>query len=175
MDQLPVKQPWEKRESETDTAYHRFTLYLELGPDRSISQVAEGLQKGDGYATFLRRWSAEHDWVTRAGEYDRYMIRQAIKNRNKQIDYAHGRMIQRIDDALNTIFDIMMMDDYTDAVGKSSNVSNKLKAAFGVLDRIGVVAPQPEDVKNAKDVPPMYVQILNHFNTIQNNGLNGPK
>lgn len=59
--------PWERRENETSKAYEAFCEYRDMGIQRSLSKVAEKLQKS---ATLINRWSREKDWVKRASLWD---------------------------------------------------------------------------------------------------------
>jgi len=66
-----LSNPWDRRPDETDKAYHAFATYLDLGPDRSLEKTRLKLAKeSPGYVRTLKKWSAEREWVTRAGAYD---------------------------------------------------------------------------------------------------------
>ena len=60
-------EPWERREKETTKAYEAFCIYRDMGRERSLSKVAERLQKSD---TLMGRWSRENKWVERAAKWD---------------------------------------------------------------------------------------------------------
>lgn len=60
-------QPWERRERETTKAYEAFCIYRDMGRERSLSKVAEKLQKSE---TLMGRWSRENGWVERAAKWD---------------------------------------------------------------------------------------------------------
>ena len=59
--------PWERQPEETTKAYEAFCVYRDMGTQRSLSKVAEKLQKSD---TLMGRWSRENDWVKRAAKWD---------------------------------------------------------------------------------------------------------
>lgn len=59
--------PWERRENESTKAYEAFCIYRDMGTQRSLSKVAEKLQKSE---TLMGRWSGNHDWVARAAKWD---------------------------------------------------------------------------------------------------------
>ena len=59
--------PWDRREDESSKAYEAFTIYRDMGVDRSLSKVSEKLQKSE---TLMGRWSRTHDWVERAAKWD---------------------------------------------------------------------------------------------------------
>ena len=67
MAQANTPKPWERQENETTKAYEAFCVYRDMGTQRSLSKVAEKLQKSD---TLMGRWSRENDWVKRAAKWD---------------------------------------------------------------------------------------------------------
>lgn len=60
-------EPWERWESESTKAYEAFSIYRDMGRERSLSKVAEKLQKSE---TLMGRWSRTYDWVKRAAKWD---------------------------------------------------------------------------------------------------------
>ena len=60
-------QPWDRRQDESSKAYEAFCIYRDMGIQRSLSKVAEKLQKS---ATLINRWSREKNWVKRAEAWD---------------------------------------------------------------------------------------------------------
>ena len=60
-------EPWERREKESTKAYEAFCIYRDMGRERSLSKVAEKLQKS---YTLIGRWSRENGWVDRAAKWD---------------------------------------------------------------------------------------------------------
>lgn len=60
-------EPWERREKESTKAYEAFCIYRDMGRERSLSKVAEKLQKSE---TLMGRWSRENKWVYRAAKWD---------------------------------------------------------------------------------------------------------
>lgn len=67
MGKVNTPQPWDRRESESTKAYEAFSIYRDMGRERSLSKVAEKLQKSE---TLMGRWSREHGWVDRAAKWD---------------------------------------------------------------------------------------------------------
>jgi hypothetical protein len=53
---------FEQQPRESDKAFAAFTLYLSLGPERSLEAVGRQLHKSK---TMLGRWSAKFDWPAR--------------------------------------------------------------------------------------------------------------
>ena len=172
MKQLQTKKPWERLEDETDTAYHRFSVYLKLGPDRSIPGVAKQLQKGDGYAKFLRKWSAKYSWVDRATAYDEQLILKSLKNKEEILDKGKARLLGMMDKALDEMEGVLDLD-HNDVIDEdveggqkklnlvnASIVAQKLKAIDSVLNRIGLI--------EQKELPPASGGSVTINNYVQN-------
>ena len=58
--------PFEQQPKETAKAFEAFSLYLELGPARSLAAVARKLGKSEG---LIERWSRRHHWGERIDEH----------------------------------------------------------------------------------------------------------
>ena len=149
MKTLPAKKPWERRPDETDTAYHRFSVYLKMGPERSIQRVADQLQKGYKYATHLRKWSSKHDWVSRAAEYDSHVTKELVSKEIEVKKEVIGELLKGGKKAARTLIEITGMQNYTESNFKTSNVQNRIRAAEAILNRIGIVELKPEEVNKA--------------------------
>lgn len=67
MTKVNTPQPWERRQDESTKAYEAFSTYRDMGRERSLSKVAEKLQKSD---TLIGRWSRTYGWVERAAKWD---------------------------------------------------------------------------------------------------------
>lgn len=87
MDVQPLPFPWERRDTEKDQPWRAFQMYRDLGPDRSISQVAQrlvddGVYKGSliNVKRNLGTWSAAHDWVERATAWDKEADRRRVES-----------------------------------------------------------------------------------------------
>jgi len=57
-----MKQSFEQQSKESNKAFAAFSLYLSMGPERSVRAVGEKLRKSEG---LIERWSAKYDWVSR--------------------------------------------------------------------------------------------------------------
>lgn len=99
--------PWERLESESSKAYEAFCIYRDMGIQRSLSKVADELQKSD---TLIGRWSRTFDWVERAAQWDSEqdrVIRQQqlddIKKMRKRHAAIASQMILKAAEALQII------------------------------------------------------------------------
>ena len=77
-------QPWERLEGESVKAYEAFTVYLNLGTERSQQAVSKELSKS---RQLIGRWSATYRWVERVAAYDADVQKkahaEAVKKRRK--------------------------------------------------------------------------------------------
>ena len=88
---------WERLEGEGTKAYEAFCEYRDLGTQRSLSKVAEKLQKSD---TLIGRWSRNFDWVERATAWDDEQDRIARDSYVKQIKNMRERHAKLASDML---------------------------------------------------------------------------
>jgi len=72
---------YERQEGESKQAFEGFRIYRDLGAERSLQAVAQKLSKS---TTLMKRWSAKHDWVNRANEFDREMDLKALIQQEKE-------------------------------------------------------------------------------------------
>jgi len=67
MPKVNTPEPWERQEGESTKAYEAFSEYRDMGTQRSLSKVAEKLQKSE---TLMGRWSSLYKWRERATKWD---------------------------------------------------------------------------------------------------------
>ena len=79
--------PWERQKNESAQAFEAFSIYLEMGTERSLRAVTQKLLKS---YTLISRWSRTYNWVKRAAAYDAELQRQAydatVKRARKMAD-----------------------------------------------------------------------------------------
>jgi len=71
--------PFEQQPRESNKAFAAFSLYLNLGSERSLATVAQKLHKS---VTMLGRWSAKFDWAARVAAHGAHLAvveREAIE------------------------------------------------------------------------------------------------
>ena len=59
--------PWERQKGESEKAFEAFVTYRDMGEKRTLTAVAEKLQKS---GTLIRRWKSTWDWAERVRAYD---------------------------------------------------------------------------------------------------------
>ena len=100
-------EPWERLEGEGVKAYEAFSVYLELGEERSIRAVAKQLNKS---TTLIGRWSRTYQWVERTAAYDvdiqRKAHAQAVKKRRKMANRHISIALKLQEKALQALKDM---------------------------------------------------------------------
>lgn len=85
------RKPWSRQREESAQAFQAFTVYAELGPDRSNVKVAERLGKSQ---TLMNRWSSWWWWVARATAYDSDLAIRAQKAAGDAVASMRERHVQ---------------------------------------------------------------------------------
>ena len=92
---------WERQKGESVQAFEAFSIYLEMGTERSIRAVGQKLVKS---RTLISRWSATYEWVERVAAYDAELHRQAyaaaVRRNRKMIDRNIRTALQMQEKAL---------------------------------------------------------------------------
>jgi hypothetical protein len=65
--------PWERRPRESSRAYEAFRLYRDIGPMRSVDQLAMSTAR----PSMIAKWSHTFGWVGRARAWDDHVYRIA--------------------------------------------------------------------------------------------------
>lgn len=80
--------PWEQQDGETTKQFQAFSIYRDMGEERSLSEVARTLNKS---RALLGRWSAANKWVERVAAWDREQDRIARQEQIKDIKKMRKR------------------------------------------------------------------------------------
>lgn len=88
---------FEQQPKESNKAFAAFSLYLNMGAERSTQAVARKLTKSE---QLIRRWSAKFDWIERVqahGEHLALMEREAAEliARTKGVEWAKRQEAHR--------------------------------------------------------------------------------
>jgi len=70
---------FDQQEKESTKAFEAFTIYLNLGPGRSLAAVGQKVGKSKA---LMERWSKRHNWVARVEAYMSHML--AMKQKLKE-------------------------------------------------------------------------------------------
>lgn len=79
---------WTRMPKESAKAYEAFTLYRDMGKERTIPKVAEACGKS---VSLMNRWSQTYSWVKRVAAYDDEVDRQAAAEHIRDIAKTRAR------------------------------------------------------------------------------------
>ena len=137
------KDVWEEQPFDTTTSVERFRIYRDMGPSRSLKQVAQKLDKEgkisgsvEGYMKQLERWCAPHQWVFRCREYDKHMDQMRLDAREEAVKEAKLKLADNLSDILTKAIEV--------AVERGDR-----KMLMDLMDRAGV---QFDEERNTVDV-----------------------
>ena len=82
---------WERQKGESEQAYEAFSIYRDLGLQRSNAKVCERLSKS---RQLISRWKSRYNWDERAREYDNDLARKAHAEAVKDLKDMTGRHIK---------------------------------------------------------------------------------
>lgn len=82
---------WERQKGESTKAFEAFSIYRDMGADRSLRQVAAQLGKS---RALIERWSRQWEWVERARNYDNDIEKKAHTKAVKAVSDMRARHIK---------------------------------------------------------------------------------
>jgi hypothetical protein len=92
---------WDRLPGEPARAYAAFTLWLSLGPERTLSAAAEAARKASAEgrgrpprAKTLGNWARRWRWEERAAAWDAEQARRRLAIAAREIDEMHQRHLQ---------------------------------------------------------------------------------
>lgn len=141
-DKEELAQPWRRLEEETPKAFDAFTVYLELGPSRSIGKVRETIGKRSGYDRQLEKWSSKYNWIARAKAFDTAELEAKIDDRIKARELARQVYV-------DNVFELATIQIET-IKGKRKLSTTQQRLLTDALDRAGVLAPKRVEVTGAE-------------------------
>lgn len=114
--------PWERQKNEGPKPYEAFTIYRDLGKERTLPKVAEKLGKSLGLVT---RWSGAHNWVERVTAWDDEADRQAAQKQLK--DIANARVRQRKQAVKMQLKALQLLESINEGDAKLSEIVSLMK------------------------------------------------
>lgn len=76
---------WERQASDTDKSYEAFSVYRDMGLNRSLEKLRQKLSKeSPNYVRVLKEWSSNHKWQERVSEYDKSQASERSKRKERQ-------------------------------------------------------------------------------------------
>ena len=80
--------PWTRQPKESNKAYEAFSIYRDMGKERTLPKVAEACGKS---VSLMNKWSQANDWVKRVTAWDDEIDRQAAREHLADIAKARAR------------------------------------------------------------------------------------
>lgn len=99
--------PWERQPGETSKAYAAFSVYRDLGGERTLEKAAKELGKSTGT---IDRWAAQWGWKARTEAWDSMPVRkaeEAYTEMTKRIADQHSRIATKLLAKLETNVDLL--------------------------------------------------------------------
>ena len=102
--------PWERQKGESAQAYEAFAAYRDMGAERSLTKVAQSLNKT---RTLIGRWSSAWNWQERVRAYDNELEKEArakaIRGR-KDMTERHIKIAMQVQKALEALASLSVED-----------------------------------------------------------------
>lgn len=145
-------QKWNRIQGETSKQFEAFSIYRDMGPERSISEVAK-LWSESGATSRLREWATKNKWNQRTIAYDDHIddIRRA-KNEETIIEMSarHADYSVQIQDKAMDALNLIKPEDL-----KPHELIKWINVAVNI-ERLSRGAPtenirQEQEVKEVKD------------------------
>lgn len=96
MSEREYPEPWERQEGEGDKPFRAFTIYRDMGAERSLRKVATAI--GHNQKVTCEHWSRKFGWVDRVRKYEDHLDalkRQAEEGERVEMAKRHARQLQR--------------------------------------------------------------------------------
>jgi len=79
-----MSEKWDRLPNESAKAYSAFCAYRDYGPNRSLENIRQIMDKPPS-RNWLGKWSSKYNWVERVKAYDDYMERLKRAENEKAI------------------------------------------------------------------------------------------
>jgi hypothetical protein len=96
MSERTYPEPWERQEGEGDKPFRAFTIYRDMGAERSLRKVAQTI--GHNQKVTCEHWSRKFGWVDRVRKYEDHLDslkRKAEEGERMEMAKRHARQMQR--------------------------------------------------------------------------------
>jgi hypothetical protein len=136
--------PFEQQSGETAKAYAAFCTYRDMGPERSVRDVAQRLHKS---VTVIGRWSSHYNWPERARSYDAAIDARARAATEQDAIERRRRMLAEHADEARTLRQVArrLTDEFERRYGEKGTLQ-----WIGGEDFIKMVAQLPRIVETAQ-------------------------
>ena len=159
--------PFEQQPRESNKAFAAFSLYLSLGPERSLNVVRKKLGKS---ARLIQRWSGKFDWTERVAAFGNHLAtveREAIEasargkaaewaGREQKLRETEWRLHERAIAAAEKALDAFMEKDKVYA--NLADIARMLEIA-SKLGRLATGLGTDGDGRKGDELPAMRVEV----------------
>jgi Mg-chelatase subunit ChlI len=142
---------WDRRSNETSKAYAAFTIYRDMGPERSIALVAEECRKN---ISLMNRWSQRHQWVSRVHDYEAHLEKVAQASREKEIADMRKRHV-----TLGMALQSKAAEKLKALDGKNMKVPDAIKALAEGTKLERLARGEPTETIESRGGQPLVVQM----------------
>lgn len=97
---------WTRFEGEGSQAFDAFTIYRDMGPQRSYNKVLTELGAKKSYIRQIQRWARTYQWKLRATMYDDHLDGVKLKFKEKELASLHRKAMAHSDQVLQNLIDI---------------------------------------------------------------------
>ena len=104
---------WERREKESPQAYGAFSIYRDMGAERSYAKVAQQLCKSK---TIVNRWGSIWNWADRVRDWDNEIaakVKEGVEKTATEMAQRHLKMASMLQTKAVTALSQMSVDDLT--------------------------------------------------------------
>lgn len=124
---MSPREPWERRDDETDKAFAAFQTYRDMDPhERSYAAVADDVESS---VRWIKQWGSEHDWQARVEAYDDHLdqLRQEATERARARIADH--LLELVDEAIEQALDgdTAMLRDLLDRGGLKPDENHNVR------------------------------------------------
>lgn len=142
---------WDRQPEETPKAYEAFTIYRDMGRERTLPKVAEQCGKSIG---LMNKWSQKYGWVNRVRAWDDNLDRMEAKELAR--DIAKMRARQRKQALKMQVKGLELMKDIQPGDARLSEIVSLMKLGME-QERIvmGDVGEVVEERDGGQAAPPV--------------------
>jgi hypothetical protein len=140
--------PWERQKDESAQAFEAFSLYLGMGVDRSLRELARKLSKS---YTLVSRWSREKKWQERVRAYDNHLVDEEAKRARKEVRDRYTRFGKVSDQLTMTALEIIKAANPKKMTPQDALAFLRVAATLADKNK-GVISPVETEETESEDL-----------------------
>ncbi|MFB6371597.1 MAG: hypothetical protein ABEN55_00445 [Bradymonadaceae bacterium] len=143
----PKRQPWKRRDDETDAAWQAFRIYRDLGPARNFQKAWEkyaderGLKTEEPHGKFWE-WVREKSWEKRVKAYEAHKDEMRLARHREKRREAQDELMKQVVNVVRRLIVTALGPEALEQIEGMSEMPDGVQydAMLEVLDRGGVDA-----------------------------------